>query len=204
MTTALEGGEGSASRPGRSLPPGKTPYPFYRRLGGPQGRSGQVRKISPPPGFNPPTVQRVASRYTDYATRPTKSDRIHLYRLLNTFHVSRVHTSCRFVTHEVVSQSSVIVWACIFEGKLRRLLAILVHYILIQVASRLHLHDKSGMQSSVFTPTAWNELYVVLSLIRLHFCLIKLHGVCKIKMASFFRNMAPRHLGTGVRRFVKA
>jgi hypothetical protein len=41
-------GEGSASRPGRSLPPGKTRYPLYRRLGGPQGRTGQVRKISPP------------------------------------------------------------------------------------------------------------------------------------------------------------
>ena len=39
---ALEGGEGSASRPGRFLPPGKTRYPLYRRLGGPQGRSGQV------------------------------------------------------------------------------------------------------------------------------------------------------------------
>ena len=37
--------EGSASRPGRSLPPGKTRYPLYGRLGGPQGRSGQVRKI---------------------------------------------------------------------------------------------------------------------------------------------------------------
>jgi len=49
MTTAVEGGEGSASRPGRSLPPGKTRYLLYRRLGGPQSRSGQVRKISPPP-----------------------------------------------------------------------------------------------------------------------------------------------------------
>ena len=71
MTTALEGGEGSASRPGRSLPPGNTRYPLYRRLGGPQGRSGQVRKISHPPGFDPRTVQPVASRYTDYTTRPT-------------------------------------------------------------------------------------------------------------------------------------
>jgi len=62
---------GSASRPGRSLPPGMTRYPLYRRLGGPQGRSGQVRKISLPPGFDPRTVQSVASRYTDYATRPT-------------------------------------------------------------------------------------------------------------------------------------
>ena len=64
-------GEGSVSRPGRSLPPGKTLYPLYRRLGRPQGQPGQVRKISPPPGFDPRTVQPVASRYTDYATRPT-------------------------------------------------------------------------------------------------------------------------------------
>ena len=32
MTTAVEEGEGSALRPGRSLPPGKTRYPLYRRL----------------------------------------------------------------------------------------------------------------------------------------------------------------------------
>ena len=51
MATALEGGEGSASRPSRSLPPGKTRYPLYRKLGWPQGRSGQVRKISPLTGI---------------------------------------------------------------------------------------------------------------------------------------------------------
>ena len=61
-------GKGSASRPGRSLPSGKTRYTLYRRLGGPQGRSGQVRKISPPPGFDHRTVQPVASRYIKYAT----------------------------------------------------------------------------------------------------------------------------------------
>jgi hypothetical protein len=66
-------GWGSASRPGRSLPPGKTRYPLYRRLDRSQGRSGQVRKISPPSGFDPRTVQPVASRYIDYATRPTGS-----------------------------------------------------------------------------------------------------------------------------------
>jgi len=55
LTTALEGDEGSASRPDRSLPPGKNPVPIvYRRLGGPQGRSGQVRKISPPTGIRSP------------------------------------------------------------------------------------------------------------------------------------------------------
>ena len=48
------------------LTPGKTQYPLYRRLGGPQGRSGQVRKISLPPGFDPLTVQPIVSHYTDY------------------------------------------------------------------------------------------------------------------------------------------
>jgi hypothetical protein len=73
MTTALEGGEGSASCPCCSLPLGKTRYPLYRRLGGPQSQSGQVWKISPPPGFDPQTVQPVASCYTDWNTRPTES-----------------------------------------------------------------------------------------------------------------------------------
>jgi hypothetical protein len=50
-----------------ALPPGKTWYPLYRRLGGPQSRSGRVRKISPPPGFDPRTAQPVASHYTDWA-----------------------------------------------------------------------------------------------------------------------------------------
>ena len=47
------------------LPPGKTRYPLYRRLGGPQGRAGRVQKIPSSPGFDPLTVQSVASRYTD-------------------------------------------------------------------------------------------------------------------------------------------
>jgi hypothetical protein len=68
-----KGVEGSASRPGRSLRPGRARYPLYRRLGGPQDRSGQTRKISPQPGFNLLTVQPVASRCTDYTTRPLQS-----------------------------------------------------------------------------------------------------------------------------------
>ena len=52
---ATRRGEGSASRPGCSLLPVKTQYPLYRKLSGPQGRSGQVRKISAPPGFDPRT-----------------------------------------------------------------------------------------------------------------------------------------------------
>ena len=48
----IEGGEGSASRPGRTLPPGKTRYPLYRRLGGSQVRSGRAENLVPP-GFDP-------------------------------------------------------------------------------------------------------------------------------------------------------
>ena len=36
------------------LPPVKTRYPLYRRLGGPQGRSGRVRKIPPPTAIRSP------------------------------------------------------------------------------------------------------------------------------------------------------
>jgi len=46
------------------LTPGKNRYPLHKRMGGPQGRPGQVRKISPPPGLDPRTVKFVASRYT--------------------------------------------------------------------------------------------------------------------------------------------
>ena len=52
-----------------ALPPGKARYPLYRRLGGPQGRTGRVRKISPPPS---PTGIRSPDR-------PSRS--VSLYRL---------------------------------------------------------------------------------------------------------------------------
>ena len=48
-----------------ALPSGKTRYPLYRGVVGPQGRFGRVWKTSPPLGFDPRTVQPVASRYTD-------------------------------------------------------------------------------------------------------------------------------------------
>jgi hypothetical protein len=55
-----------------ALPPAKTCYTFYRRLGEPQGRSGRVWKISPPPGFDPRNVHSVASRYTDWTIEANK------------------------------------------------------------------------------------------------------------------------------------
>jgi hypothetical protein len=59
--------DGQTPRPGRFTSGKETRYPLYRRLGGPQGRTGRVQKISPAPGFDPRAVEPVASRYTDCA-----------------------------------------------------------------------------------------------------------------------------------------
>ena len=69
MTMALEGGEGSASRSGRSLPregpilivqeAGWAPWPVW---------TGAENLAST--GIRTRTVQAITSRYTDYATRP--------------------------------------------------------------------------------------------------------------------------------------
>jgi len=49
-----------------ALPPGENRYPLCGRLGGIQGRSEPVQKILPSLGFDPRTVQPVASRHTAY------------------------------------------------------------------------------------------------------------------------------------------
>ena len=65
-----------------ALPPGKTRYPLYKRVGGPQGRSGEERKISLPPGIDPRTVQSVASHYTDYLVRDRDHNKLEYIRSL--------------------------------------------------------------------------------------------------------------------------
>jgi len=50
--TFVPDGGGDQRHDPATLSPGKTRYLFD----GPQGRSGRVRKISPPPGFDPRTV----------------------------------------------------------------------------------------------------------------------------------------------------
>jgi len=52
----------------------QTQHSLYRGLGRPQGRSGTVRKTSPPPGFEPRTAQYVVTRHTEY-TMPAATDR---------------------------------------------------------------------------------------------------------------------------------
>jgi hypothetical protein len=63
----LDGRGWARPLPGRFTPGRVTRYLFYRKLNWPQGRSGRVRKISPPPGFDPWTVQHLASYYIDWA-----------------------------------------------------------------------------------------------------------------------------------------
>jgi hypothetical protein len=80
LTSALDGVVGQRHAPA-ALPPRNTQYPLYRKLGGPQGRSGRVRKISLPPEFDPRTVQPVASHYTDCVIQPHgKSNGITIFK----------------------------------------------------------------------------------------------------------------------------
>jgi len=58
-------GVGSQRHAPTALPPGKTRYPLYRRLGGPEDRLDGCGKSRPPLGFDHRSVQPVASRYTE-------------------------------------------------------------------------------------------------------------------------------------------
>ena len=84
-------GWGVSVTPRPIFTPGKNTLPIVQEAGWPQGRSGQVRKISPLPGFDCRTVQPVASRYTDYATRPTGLLRGWLY-----FRIEYVNNFCMY------------------------------------------------------------------------------------------------------------
>jgi len=64
LTSALDG-VGRQRHAPAALHPEKIWYQLYKRLGKPHGQSVRVRKISPPPRFDPRTVQPIAFRHTD-------------------------------------------------------------------------------------------------------------------------------------------
>ena len=66
-------------------PRGKIRYPFYRRLDGPQGRSGRPENLVPT-GIRSRTVQPVLGRYTDWATGPTNYPYIVTYFVQQCMH----------------------------------------------------------------------------------------------------------------------
>jgi len=61
-------GVGGQRHASAALHPKKTRYPWIRRLSGPQGRSGRVRKISPPPGLESWPIQALPTELS----RPLK------------------------------------------------------------------------------------------------------------------------------------
>jgi hypothetical protein len=73
LTSALDGGEWATSRLGRALSRGKDPrYPLYRRLGGPQSRSGHRGYRKNPlllPGIEPRSPGRPARSQIPYWLR---------------------------------------------------------------------------------------------------------------------------------------
>jgi hypothetical protein len=78
FTSALAGGKKLGSRPCRFTQGKKKQYPLYRRLRGPQSRSGRGENSWPHLDSNsdPSAVQTVASLYTDYAIPPLFPDKI--------------------------------------------------------------------------------------------------------------------------------
>ena len=67
MTAALEGGEWSAARPGHLYPQERPGTHCTEGWVGPRAGLDKCGKISPSSGFNPRTVQPVASRSIDPA-----------------------------------------------------------------------------------------------------------------------------------------
>jgi len=63
MTAALEGGEWSAARPGRILPPGKTRYPLLQKAGWAPGPVWKGRKSRPHRDSIPNRLARSQSLY---------------------------------------------------------------------------------------------------------------------------------------------
>ena len=60
-------GVGGQRHPPVALPPGKTRYPLSGGRVGPRAGLNGCGKSRPPPGFDPCTVQPVASHHTDWA-----------------------------------------------------------------------------------------------------------------------------------------
>jgi hypothetical protein len=66
---------------------------------GPRAGLDRRGKSRPPPGFDPRTVQSVASRYTDYTTRPTIRDMLpNKYKYVDHFLVMEILFFCLIIS----------------------------------------------------------------------------------------------------------
>ena len=71
-------GWGVSFTPRPLFTPEKDPVHIVQEAEWPQGRSGQVRQISPPPEFDPWTFQPIANRYTDWAIPAHQTQLVHM------------------------------------------------------------------------------------------------------------------------------
>jgi hypothetical protein len=103
------------------LAPEMTRYPLYRRLGGPQGRSGRLRKISPPTGIrSPDRPARSDSLYRlSYRGPHCTCKHIYYFKLLITIQRIAKCSSLRVVAMLLLDEALLTTAACFFENPLR-------------------------------------------------------------------------------------
>jgi hypothetical protein len=94
LTSALDGGEWSASSPSRFTLQGKSPwYPLDKRLGRSQSlseRGSKEKRSLPLPGLDPPIIQPVAQRYTTQLFRLILLHLIHIFEIIFRRHEEQV------------------------------------------------------------------------------------------------------------------
>jgi len=131
------GGGQRYARP--DLPTGKTRYPLYRRLGGPQVRSGRVKKISPPLKSDPRTVQHVSSRYTD-----SSLCFLHFFLLLPSLFPSLLY-SASFVREGLLFLSHLFL-PCVFSS--------FILFLLLKSCPLTHSDSQQGLRATSYKHVA--------------------------------------------------
>ena len=151
MTVVLEGGEWSVARPGHNLPPGKSWYPFYRRLGGLQSRSGRAENLVPT-GIRSRIVQPLVSHYNDWATRPTGHQVGILVTTWELFSISYVWVSLQIQKH------------CEIKKKKRKIEEICWRKYLAIVVWRHQDDGDKRRQTAVIWTAYWMKLILLAAL----------------------------------------
>ena len=149
----------SASRPDRSLPPGKTRYPLYRRLGGPQGQSVRVENLSPT-GIR--SSDRPALSQSLYRIRYPACSQV--YSLRNHFvcdsDVNWAVVTCvfnRYVDCSVTFGADYIIWneTMVLNGKLIKLKKAALLTCIQVLAQNLHVMTAENHKRDTQTILPW-------------------------------------------------
>ena len=124
MTAALEEGEWSASRPGRTSPPGKTRYPFLQEAGWAPGAVWTGGKSRP---------------YRDsIPDRPARSQS--LYRLSYPAHKHHIKIPKYWELWNTVDNSSIVSFICLFNVQSQLKLASYINLLAPELFSLILAH----------------------------------------------------------------